>query len=82
MSPLGIQIMLHYYCMTNDYNHDGICGSPAHAPAVRDMIRDLMHSEMLTVGQRDTKYAITDRGRAYVDFLCEVPFPIVKWVLP
>lgn len=30
----------------------------------------------------DHNYEITDRGRAYIEFICETPMPICKWVRP
>jgi hypothetical protein len=83
MSPLGIEIMLHYHVSVGQYGSDkdgGHC--PSNAPAVRDMLLFLAKEEMLGYIKDGQGYEITGRGRAYVDFLQDVPFPITKWVMP
>lgn len=83
MSPLDIEIMLHYYASGGQYGRDkdgGHC--PSDAPAVRDSHMQLAKDGLLGYIKGGNGYEITDRGRAYVDFLKAVPFPVAKWVLP
>lgn len=30
----------------------------------------------------DAEYSATERGKAWVDFICSTPLPIVRWALP
>lgn len=79
MTPLHIEIMLHYNASPDDYREGDFS-----APAVREAL-DLFLSEYLIEhgGRRpSTNYQITDRGLAYVRFLCEMPLPVNSWVMP
>ena len=83
MSPLEIEIMLHYYTTPGQYGRDrdgGHC--PSDAPAVRDSLMELAKAGLLSYVKDGNGYQIADRGMAYVEFLKEVPLPIHKWVLP
>lgn len=76
MTPLQIGIMLHYYAMGDDYREADFS-----APAVREAI-DWLNDEQMIYRTRGgkPKCRITDKGRAYVDYLCAVPLPVVKYV--
>jgi len=81
MTPLQIEIMLHYYAMGDDYRECDFS-----APAVREAIDNfILVTEMLRASTPeegyDPAYRITDKGRAYVDYLCSVPLPAVKYVI-
>jgi len=78
MSPLGIEIMLHYYCSIGPYGREygnGQCSSDA--PAVGEI-----HQELVSHGLLNPGHTITERGVAYIGFLEDVPWPVIKWVLP
>lgn len=79
MSPLAIEILLHYGTRANDYR-DGDFS----ATAVRELIDAflgplglLQSSPML-----HQTYTITERGHAYVDALCAMALPICRWEIP
>jgi hypothetical protein len=80
MTPLHIEIMLHYYAMGDDF-----MGGDFSAPAVREFVDWLNAKGMIEPSSRDrpvlVAYVITDKGRAYVDYLCAVPLPVVKYVI-
>ena len=88
MSPLAIEIMLHYYVTAaTDYGCDkggGMC--PSNAPAVISTINDLLGQKLLDAVMHEVGskalWAITERGTAYVKFLCDMPLPINRWVMP
>jgi len=73
MTPLEIQIMLHYYYSPNDYN--------LQPPAVQEAVARFLDKDLLRLGSI-TLYEITERGMAYVEMLKKVPLPICKWVAP
>lgn len=83
MSPLGIEIMLHYHVRTDDYRQ-----GDHRAPAVRDHLDFFVHENLLTPltygpdGRRfdQPQYAVTERGEAYVLALCSVTLPIAKTI--
>lgn len=83
MTPLEINILLHYYCCASDFR-----GGDFTAPAVREAIDHFRGNPGLLMENQDRPrgmgacYAITERGRAHVRSLCEVQLPIQKWVTP
>jgi len=82
MTPLEIEILLHYYYSGEDFRKGDFS-----APAVRaaiDLFQVLDGGSLLTKDPCDMEknYTITDRGRAYVNALCSMPLPVSKWVMP
>lgn len=81
MTPLQIQMMLHYYTRNEPY----AVREPAHANsgAVHTQRLCLITDEMLTTDPTsDSCFKVTERGHAYVDALMGLPLPIKKWVMP
>ena len=79
MTPLQIDILLHYYARANDYL-DGDFS----APAVRQAIDDFKSENMLerATGESGATYQITERARVYIEVLLSVPLPMQRWVMP
>ena len=78
MTPLHIDILLHYYTRPGDYR-DGDFS----APAVKEYVGWLAGNDLISSAHcKVEKYEITDRGRALVDAICDTPLPINKWVVP
>ncbi len=87
MTPLEIEILMHYHCMGGDYR-DG----DHSAPAVKDAISRFLDENLLTHegfhpeyfpdGRQKARYAATDRTRAYLEALQAVPLPVQIWVIP
>ena len=81
MTPLQIQMMLHYYAQSTPYAHNE--PDHAHSPAVieqRDALIDVGLLE--TWIHTEAGYCCTKRGRVYVALLCAMGLPVEKWVLP
>lgn len=78
MTPLLIDIMLHYYCRADDYR-DGDFS----APAVRDGVNWLRDEAKLIEHNKGGRnmYRLTDRGGVYVAALQAVPLPVQRWVM-
>lgn len=77
MTPLHIEIMLHYYAMGDDFR-----GGDFSAPAVGEFLEWLDDEKMIYRSlSGHPKFRITDKGRAYVDYLRAVPLPVVKYVI-
>lgn len=79
MTPLMIEIMLWYNCRADEY---GRCDDNLSAPAVKEALKWLDGRDMLkcSIFEGDaTKYTITDKGSAYVQALCRVGLPDIRW---
>ena len=84
MSPLEIEILLHYYqCFPTDFRDGNFC-----EPAVEDAIERFRDTHNLLEPTQsmdvchEPHYQITERGRVFVEALCNVPLPIKMWVVP
>ncbi len=81
MTPHEIGILLHYYTRPVDYD-DG----DFRAPVVREAIDKFSKAGILK--RKDPfppypeSYEGTDGLRVYVEALCAVPFPELRWVMP
>jgi len=75
MSPLFLDAILHYHTSPGDYR-DGDFS----APAVREMI-DWMYDNKL-IDHGCGRYIATDRLHAFVEKLCSIQLPELKWVYP
>jgi hypothetical protein len=79
MSPLEVQIMLHYRCIAEDFRD-------LNAPAIKDAIMNFLHHEMLAVGSPwpNCTYSVTKKGHAYVEMVCalKVPVAVTEWHQP
>lgn len=79
MTPLDIEILLHYHSRANDFR-DGDFTAPAVAETIDSFrfAKDLLQSDNL--GPR--KYKLTERGDAHVLALLNLPLPVAVWVTP
>ena len=79
MTPLEIEIILHYYTRPGDYRNGDFS-----APAVKNAIDWFCQTGMLELKEISTKgdYDLTDRGQAYVDALMALPLPEKRWIMP
>ena len=83
MSPLEIEILLHYYRCPTDYL-DGSFYEPAAEDTIerfRDVHNLLEPTQSMDV-YHGPHYQITERGRVFVEALCNMPLPIKTWVVP
>lgn len=84
MTPIEIEIMLHYYSRANDFR-DGDFNAPAVEVALAKLVNVglLAHGPNLRVrGYLPTHYHITEGGEVYVRALKAVPLPVRQWVMP
>ena len=73
LTPLHIEIMLHYACTSSPFPRLG-------APACAEYAQQLYVEGLLM--DDGAGFKATDKGKAWIHYLCEVPFPIQQWVLP
>lgn len=80
MTPLQIDILLHYHCSGCDYREGDYS-----APAVREAI-DWMRAESQLIENDNESarrcYKLSERGQVYVNALMAVPLPVQVWVMP
>lgn len=75
MTPNEIEILLH--CHTTPIVHPRV-----DAPAVNSAIEMFLGCSIITINEvidADTIYTTTDKGRALVQMLCDVEFPVQVW---
>jgi hypothetical protein len=80
MTPLQIEILLHYWSRAEDYRQGDFT-----APAVREAIDWFMHEGMLernTDASRDTAYRTTERAQAWIEYVKSLPLPTHTWLMP
>lgn len=77
MTPLHIDILLHYHCCPDDYR-----GGDFSAPAVREAIAAFVQLGLLVETHVDPRYQPTKGVHIYVEALCRVPLPERRWVMP
>ena len=79
MTPLELSILIHYRGCANDFR-DGDFSAPAVREAI-NRFRDVL--KLLELADDPINaYILTERGRVFVDALCEIPLPIQAWVMP
>ena len=83
MSPLEIQILMHYsYTLGEDYSgHDG----PSIPRAILRILENMSKVDLLEDDRRpdsDTIFKITSRGKFHVKALKNLPLPARQWVTP
>lgn len=81
MTPLEIEILFHYHCVTTDFPR-------LEAPAVKKAIemfvaKGILHVGVEFEGEKSNKYiANRDATNVYVEALCSVPLPLQVWEIP
>jgi hypothetical protein len=81
MTPLQLQMMLHYYTRAEPYAYR----EPEHATsgAVRDQRQLLENDGLIEPSETSgSGYCVTPRGSAFIEALCETPLPICMWIIP
>lgn len=82
MTPLEIDILLHYHAHTDEYPDRS---SPAQREAFCKFVRDgflTMDDNNLPGNYLMATYSPTEKLHVYIDALCRVPSPVQTWVIP
>jgi hypothetical protein len=84
MSPLQIEILLHYNCRADDYRN-----GDHSAPAVKMSLEWFVAENLLCPivqklpcaqpNIRAPQYKLTSRGQAFVNFIQTIPLPTETW---
>ena len=73
MTPLQITMLLHIYVSCEPIAH---VTAPSQSEAI-EMFEKLEF--VYRTPHEGCGFALLPRGRAYVSFLCQLPFPIASW---
>ena len=79
LTPNDINVLLHYHTCPD--SHPRI-SAPAIQSAVYKFIEDGILEEFNNEHHVNYKIRTTDRGRKFVDMLCETPYPEKRWIDP
>jgi len=72
MTPNDIDVLLHCHCCPGEHPRIG-------APAVDGAIEMLFGEGLIERSGEHGCYATTEKGRAHVRQICNLPFPQRKW---
>ena len=75
MTPYQIELMLHFHCCVEPYEHAG-------TPAWIEAMDFFKHEGLLQIPVNVDRPLLTDRGRAYIHFLTAMPLPVASWNVP
>lgn len=75
LTPLHLEILLWYYTRGKDYEFE------VH-PIRIEYAGHLVADGILAESSGEQKYAITPRGRAWIEHILTLPWPIQKWQMP
>lgn len=80
ISPLVLEIVLHYYHVVEDYPFGS--DSSGMSEVINDLVIQGILKKCADPGDSrpQIKYVITPRGQAYVALLEAVPFPEMVWM--
>lgn len=81
MTPLEIEIVLHYGTRANEYR-DGDFSAPAVRETIDSFCGDLGLLEKNTRPSQMATYQLTDRAAFYLCELLKVPLPVQVWQMP
>lgn len=80
MSPLQLQMLLHYYAICEPYamRHPEHAGSSA----VQEQRHILVELELLEPASSKSGWKTTAKGNVYIAAICNLQLPIQKWIMP
>jgi hypothetical protein len=77
MTPLEIEILMHYCTRGKDYR-DGDFSAPAVREAIDNFVREGVIKPSYDA-RTGMAYAATDRARVFLDYICALPLPDQVW---
>jgi hypothetical protein len=75
LTPNEVEVLIHYLCSPQPHPR-------VTAPAVVMAIKKFVNDEIFKVIDDEAGYAVTDKGRAFVDMILSTPYPENRWVDP
>lgn len=80
MTPLQLSILTHYYGCAGDFRNGDFS-----APAVREAIDFFIAEDMIWRTLHEAPpphYRLTSKGNFFVEHLCSIPLPEIKFYIP
>jgi hypothetical protein len=74
MSPFEIGILMHYYCCASE-SPDVLRNPPIINETMRWFVNEGLLIKMEKPSEYGASYAITDRGRCWVVYVCNLSLP-------
>lgn len=82
MTPLHIEMLLHYYTRPGDYR-DGDFSASAVSEYLAQLLENGLIGPLQDEGPEErTAYQITDKGKFLVNVICNMPMPVQSWAMP
>lgn len=79
MTPLHIQIAIHYHVSRGPYAH----GTPhGNSTATNNFTDELYRAGLLRWNEEQQCFEGTEACKVWVNALCAVPLPVQQWVIP
>jgi hypothetical protein len=76
MTPLQLEILLHYYSHGDDYRNGDFS-----APAVAEAVGWFVANDLLKTAT-NRQFRITERGNAFIVYCLDLPLPRMVWQMP
>lgn len=77
MTPLELEILLHYHTMPGDYRNGDFSAPAVGSALCRHYNRGLLSERVFPTTSR---YKISERGRVFISHVLETPMPRQAWV--
>ena len=74
--PFALNMILHYYTTPEPWTNTSGVTDEWHSYFIRERLLDQCPKKHPI---DDDSYVITDKGRAFVDMLCNTPLPVTGW---
>ena len=80
MTPLHIEIALHYHCRIDQF--EMVTTNDTRREYALDLVRAGLLAKKLGENGSLTGFIATDGLGVLVEALCSTPFPVKRWVMP
>jgi hypothetical protein len=81
MSPIQIEILLHYHCCVDEYR-DGDLSAPAVQETLRCFVDERLLEPVIPTDAYTATFKTTPRAEALISAWCDMPLPVQVWVIP
>ena len=76
MTPRELDVLMHYYVMCEPHER-------LNAPDISEAIRYFVENQMMEPRtDRQSGYAVTEKGEYWIKSILSTPFPVCTWMIP
>lgn len=77
MTPLEIEILVHYYCSKTDFRN---LNAPAVAESINNFVNlGFLQRSVFSLDNEPEYYGVLEAIEPYIEAICAVPLPTKKW---